>query len=127
MRKTIFSIILAGLLLMMVPACSSTPQGQDPAKVKVEFTTEPAAIQVGQKVKLIANISGLVTEKGADVQFDIRTSDRSVKPDLKAAQSVGKGRYEVEKMFEKPGTYSVYIHLYQEELHITKKKELQVS
>ncbi|WP_282936303.1 hypothetical protein [Paenibacillus sp. RC67] len=127
MRHTIASIVLGGLLLLSVTGCSSPQQGQDPAKVKVELASEPANVQVGQKVKLIANISGLAEEEGANVQIDIRKSDNSILPDTKDASSIGKGQYSVEKTFEKSGAYSIYIHLYQGDLHITKKKELQVS
>ncbi|MCR8645480.1 hypothetical protein NV379_22850 [Paenibacillus sp. N1-5-1-14] len=127
MRKSIVLILLAVFMLTSIMGCSSSPQGQDPAKVKVQFVTEPKEGQAGQKLKLIAKISGLVSEKGANVQFEIRTSDKSVNPKLIKAESIGKGNYEVENVFNEPGTYTVYIHLYQEELHITKKKELQVT
>jgi len=127
MRRTFVSIALGGLLLMTLAACTSSPQGQDPAKVKVELATEPAAVQVGQEVKLIAKITGLEKEEGASVQFDIRKSDNSILPDTKDASSTGEGQYSAAKTFDKPGAYSIYIHLYQGELHITKKKELQVS
>lgn len=127
MRQSIIAIILGGVLLFNVAGCSSTQQGQDPAKVKVELASEPAAVQVGQKVKLIAAISGLDKEEGVNVQFDIRKSDNSILPDTKDAKSVGNGQYSADKIFDKPGAYSIYIHLYQGDLHMTKKKELQVS
>ncbi|MBE1445767.1 FixH family protein [Paenibacillus sp. OAS669] len=127
MRQSIVAIILGGLLLFNVTGCTSTQQGQDPAKIKVELASEPGAVQVGQKVKLTATVSGLDKVEGANVQIDIRKSDNSILPDTKDATSIGNGQYSVDKIFDKPGAYSIYIHLYQGDLHITKKKELQVS
>ncbi|UQZ81212.1 hypothetical protein SK3146_00368 [Paenibacillus konkukensis] len=126
MRRAIILLVFAGLWIIAT-ACSSGQQGQDPAKIKVELSTDPVTVQAGQKVKLTATIAGLVKEEGANVQIDIRKSDNSLLPDTKDAQTVGNGQYSAEKIFDKPGTYSIYIHLYQGDLHITKKKELEVS
>ncbi|OXM83046.1 Ig-like domain repeat protein [Paenibacillus rigui] len=127
MRKTIMIIVLCGLVLTHLTGCSPKPEGQDPAKMKVELASEPAAVQAGQKVKLIATISGLAKGEEAGVQFDIRKSDNTMLPDTKEASPSGNGQYSVDKVFDKPGAYSIYIHVYQGDLHITKKKELQVS
>ncbi|MFH5185406.1 hypothetical protein ACHHV8_23675 [Paenibacillus sp. TAB 01] len=127
MRKTTLILVFCWLVFTLLIGCSPKPEGQDPAKVKIELTSEPTAVQTGQTVKLIATLSGLANEEEPNVQIDIRKSDNSILPDTKNANSIGNGQYSVEKIFNHPGAYSIYIHVYQGDLHITKKKELQVS
>ncbi|CAG7629486.1 hypothetical protein PAESOLCIP111_03108 [Paenibacillus solanacearum] len=127
MKQIAIPALLCSLLLMGTTACSPVAKGQDPAKIKVELVSEPALVTAGTKVKLIAKITGLEKEEGAQVQLDIRRTDNSILPDMKEALPMGGGQYYAEKTFDKPASYSVYIHLYQGELHITKKKELIVS
>lgn len=126
MRIKAFYLMTGIFLMMILAACSSNPQGQDPSSVKVELVTAPSPVQAAQKVKMIAQISGLIN-KEAEVQFDIRKADNSGLPELLNAQSDGSGHYFVEKTFDQPGSYTVYIHLAQGELHLTKKKQLVVS
>ena len=126
MRKKVLCRLMTGILLIVImSACSSNPQGQDPSSVKVELVTEPSPVQSAQKVKMTVQISGLI-KKEAQVQFDIQKLDNSGLPETLNAQSGGNGSYYVEKTFDQPGTYTVYIHLMQEELHLTKKKQLVV-
>lgn len=127
MLKPISRTLLAVLLVLAVTACSSAPQGQDPAKVKIDLVTQPAPVKTGEKAVVTAKIAGLATQEGARVQLDVRLADNSGLPELLDAKSGGDGNYSIEKTFDQPGKYAIYVHLYQGELHITKKKELEVS
>jgi hypothetical protein len=127
MKRLLWSILLLSCLVMVAAACSSGNQGQDPASVKVELSTEPASAVAAKPVTLTAHITGLVKENDANVQFDIRSENKNELPDLVTAGSTGGGSYAAAKTFDKPGTYTIYIHLYQGDLHVTKKKQLVVS
>lgn len=127
MVKKLAVLICISLTLCLLAACSnSAPQGQDPAAVKIELASDPNPAAAKQKVNIVAKVTGLIKQEGAKVSFDIRKEKDSL-PDLIDAVSDGKGNFTAEKTFDQPGTYTVYIHLYQEELHITKKKQLVVS
>lgn len=126
MRKKALCRMMMGIFLIVImSACSSNPQGQDPASVTVELVTEPSPVQSAQKVKMTVQISDLI-KKEAQVQFDIRKPDNSGLPETLNAQPGGNGSYYVETTFDQPGTYTVYIHLLLGELHLTKKKQLVV-
>lgn len=126
-KKKLVVWMCISLTLCLLAACSNAaPQGQDPAAVKIELASDPSPAVAKQKVKIIAKITGLIKQEGAKVAFDIRKEKDSL-PDLIDAVSDGKGNFTAEKTFDLTGTYTVYIHLYQEELHITKKKQLDVS
>ncbi|MGE6227084.1 FixH family protein [Paenibacillus chitinolyticus] len=127
MLKPISRFLLAVLLVFAVTACSSELKGQDPAKVKVDLVTEPSPVKTGEKAVVTAKISGLTTQEGARVQLDVRLADNSGLPELLDAKSSGDGNYSIEKTFDQPGKYAIYVHLYQGVLHITKKKVLDVS
>jgi len=128
MKRMIAALLICGLLTFMLSACSSNsaPQGQDPSKVTIELVTDPEPVPTKQKVKITAQVTGLVKEEGAKVQFDIRRGNNGL-PELLTAEPDGKGGYSTEKTFDRDGKYTVYIHLYQGELHITKKKQFDVS
>ncbi|TBL81101.1 FixH family protein [Paenibacillus thalictri] len=127
MKSKFAAAALCGLLLIGCAACSPAPKGQDPAQVKLELAAEPAPVKTGTPTKLTATITGLENTDAGNVQFEIRRSDNSGLPDTKEASPVGGGRYTAEETFDKTGKYSIYIHIYQGDLHITKKKELEVS
>ncbi|WP_159887913.1 FixH family protein [Paenibacillus puerhi] len=127
MKRIGIVVSLTLCFLLAMTACSSGEQGQDPASVKVEMTTEPAAPVAASEVDLIAKLTGLVKADGAKVQFDIRSENKNALPDVVTAESQGNGAYSVKKTFDKPGVYTIYIHVYQGDLHITKKKEVTVT
>jgi len=117
------------MLALLLTGCGSTggSQGQNPADVKIELTSEPNPVQSGQNAKLAVQITGLLTEEGAEVQFDVRKANNDGLPEFLTAVAEGNGRYAVDTILKDPGEYSIYVHLYQEELHITKKKMLEVK
>ncbi|MEX2462495.1 MAG: FixH family protein [Paenibacillaceae bacterium] len=124
-KKVLCRLMMGIFLLAILSACSAKPQGQDPSSVKVELVTDPSPAQSTQKVKITAQISGL-NKRGVLVQFDIQKADKSDLVDVLNAHSGEEGSYYVEKTFDEPGTYNVYIHLLQGEMHLTKKRQLVV-
>ena len=127
--KSKLMVIVAVTVLSIMTGCTSGTggQGQDPAAVKIELISEPSPASAKQNTKLIAQITGLETEKDANVQFDVRWEDNEGLPEFLETQADGKGRYSADTTFDKPGEYAIYIHLYQGELHITKKRPLVVE
>ncbi|MFD0711979.1 FixH family protein [Paenibacillus sp. GCM10027626] len=116
------------LMMIVLAGCGGAGgQGQDPAAVKIELLSDPSPVKSGQNAKLIVQITGLLTEEGAQVQFDVRKLNNEGLPDFLDATAEGDGKYSAETSFKDPGEYSIYVHLYQEELHITKKKQLKVE
>ncbi|UVI30768.1 FixH family protein [Paenibacillus spongiae] len=129
-NKLMIAVAAAVLMLGILSGCGSGGaggQGQDPAAVKIELVSDPSPASVKQNTKLIAEITGLITEKDANVQFDVRRENNEGLPEFLETKAEGKGRYTAETTFDKPGEYAIYIHLYQGELHITKKRPLTVQ
>ncbi|MBD3917181.1 hypothetical protein H8B09_00325 [Paenibacillus sp. PR3] len=130
MRGKMLAFVLLGCLsFMLLSGCtnSTAAQGQDPADVKVELATDPVAVKAGEPGKLIAIITGLVRSDGVQVAFDIRKPDNKGLPEIINAEAAGDGEYSAAKTFDQPGTYTIYVHLYQDDLHVTKLKKLEVQ
>ncbi|MFC4601303.1 hypothetical protein [Cohnella hongkongensis] len=122
-------LILVVLAALGLTACSSSQPGeQDPRDVQVELATNPAEAKAGDEVKLIATVTGLVDEQNTIVQFEIRKADHSGLPELvEDVDREGDGKYSAGFKFMESTTYDVYIHIYKGELHITKKKPVEVG
>ncbi len=121
-------LILVVLAAWCVSGCSSSKPGdQDPRDVKVELTTDPAEAKAGTDVKLITTVTGLVDEKNTIVQYEIRKSDHSGLPELLEEVEREGSTYSASFKFAESATYDVYIHIYNGELHITKKKPVEVA
>jgi hypothetical protein len=118
-----FGIVI--VLVVFLLGCSSSPQGIDPAKVQIKLMSDPTTVKTAEPVKLAAEVIGIEVTEGLHLQFDIRRPDKKSLPGKEA--KLVNGRYEAEITFEQTGTYTVYIHLYRGEDHITKQKELIVS
>ncbi|NOU94439.1 hypothetical protein GC093_14610 [Paenibacillus sp. LMG 31456] len=114
-------------VLFLLSACSAGTQGEDPAAIQVELVSEPVSAAVMQKITLTAQVTGLVKKEGTTVQFDIRSPEKDARPRYVETKEIGKDSYTAEQSFDKPGTYTIYIHIYREDLHVTKKKQLVVS
>jgi len=131
MRKTFMGLLMIlALMTLVATACSSSPQAgnQDPKDVKVELATEPAPARVGEETKLVATVKGLLDEKNTTVQFEIRQSDNKGLPELiEEVEYSGNGLYSANFVFQKNMTYDVYIHIYNGELHVTKKMPVEVT
>lgn len=114
-------------VLLLLSACSAVSQGEDPAAIQVELVSDPVAVAALQKITLTAKVTGLVKKEGATVQLEIRSPEKDARPRYVETISKGKGSYAAEQTFDKPGDYTIYIHIYREDLHVTKKKQFIVS
>ncbi|QJD82825.1 filamin/ABP280 repeat domain-containing protein [Cohnella herbarum] len=122
-------LLAISVILVVLTGCGSSAStgDQDPKNVKVELSTIPEQARSGEETNLQVTITGLVDEKNTDVQFEIRHSDNSGLPDLiQEVESKGKGKYTAPYVFKNAAKYDVYIHLYNQDIHITKKKPLVV-
>jgi hypothetical protein len=127
MKRTAWQLWLLLGLLALLTACSAGSQGEDPAAIQVELVSDPAAAVAMQKLTLTAKVTGMVKEEGATVQMEIRSPEKDVRPRYVETISKGKGSYTTGLTFDKPGDYTIYIHIYREDLHVTKKKQFVVS
>ncbi|MWC26873.1 FixH family protein [Paenibacillus sp. MMS18-CY102] len=128
-RTRILSFILISMLtLVMLSACSAKADESevDPKDVAVDFSTAPQVVHTGEATTLIADVKGLKTLDGASLAFDIRKANWKGLPEVINAE-LADGKYMIKKTFEEKGEFFIYIHLYQGELHITKKKQLVVE
>jgi hypothetical protein len=99
----------------------------DPGNVKVELSSDPVALKANEAGKLIVQVTGLRSDITPDIQFDIRKPDNKGLPEYVKTTSVGNDQYAADYTFQAPGSYTVYIHVMQGELHVTKKKKLDVE
>lgn len=127
-KRTLGLLIMVVLAALSLAACSSSrPGDQDPKDVKAELRTDPAEAKAGAEVKLITTVSGLVDEKNTIVQYEIRKADHSGLPELIEQVDREGTTYSAGLTFSESATYDVYIHIYNGELHITKKKPVEVK
>lgn len=119
--------------VLLLASCSAAAQKDgsgdqvDEANVKVAMSTNPTTVKVGEAVQLRAEVTGLKTYDGASFAFDIRKANWKGLPELIDATLDDNTVYVANKTFTEPGEYYIYLHLYQGELHITKKKEIKVE
>ncbi|MCU6712011.1 hypothetical protein M6D81_25230 [Paenibacillus sp. J5C_2022] len=125
MRLCISKMSLIVLVLFVMAGCSEqAPAGIDPMDVEASLDTNPDIVMAGEQVELMTSFTGAEFAETAEVQFDIRV-DGKVK--LVDAAYTGNGQFTGSFTFPKKGIYNVYIHLYEDELHVTKKKLLEVK
>lgn len=85
-------------------------------------------MKAGQEAEVKVRITGLADEENTDIQFEIRQTDNSGLPDLiEEVEQVMPGEYAAKYTFKEAAKYDVYIHLYNADIHMTKKKSLEVS
>ncbi|XID94739.1 hypothetical protein ACF3MZ_09575 [Paenibacillaceae bacterium WGS1546] len=129
-KKTSAALLLALLTAMALTACASSPQAgeQDPRDIKVDLRTDPAPARAGEPTKLTAVVEGLLDEKNTIVQLEIRRPDHSGLPELiEEVEYEGDGLYSAPYAFNDGMTYDVYVHIYKGELHVTKKRPVEVE
>jgi len=127
-KPAYLALLLAAAIGLTACSSSAAPGDENPKDVRAELATDPAQPQAGQPTKLTATVTGLKDEKKAIVQFEIRRSDNKTLPDLtEEATYSGKGTYSAEYSFKEQAKYDVYIHIYRGELHVTKKKPVEVG
>jgi len=129
-RRSIIALLLAfSLVVLLLSGCSSAAnsEGQDPKDIKVEISTEPVEVHPGQEVILQAAVTGLLDEKNSIIQFEIRNADNKSLPDMiEEVDALGGGQYKANYTFKKAAKYDIYIHIYNEDIHVTKKKQVEV-
>ncbi|WEK55909.1 MAG: hypothetical protein P0Y55_07645 [Candidatus Cohnella colombiensis] len=129
-RTKVISLLLIALAVVFTSACSSSPKSetQDPAAVVIDWATDPVQVKAGSETKLTATISGLIYETGTRVSLEIRQADNKALPDLiNELEEAGNGQYTTKYIFKHAVTYQVYVHLYNRDLHVVKKKTVEVS
>lgn len=117
--------ILAVLMLSWLTGCAASPQSSvDPAAIEVAVSTNPSPVGVNAEVKLLGIFSGIKLDESATVSFEIRNGDQLEFVD---AAFVGDNTFESTYTFKNSGINEVFVHLYSGDLHITKKKPLEVQ
>ncbi|MDO3675461.1 hypothetical protein [Paenibacillus ehimensis] len=123
-RKRMLTVLLSLLLAAVMTACSSE-RPVDPAEVEVTLTTEPSPPKANAVTKFTATLGGVPESTKATLSFDIRKSEHDTLSYLNAKQEGN--AFTADKELKEPGTYTVYVHLYIGDLHITKKKQIEVA
>ncbi len=123
MKQKIVAIVTVFTILAMLVACSNAEQ-MDAEAVEATLATKPEMAVSGSPVELQASFTGAKVSDKANVTFDIRVDDN---PKLVKADYKGDGVFSGLFDFPKKGGYTVYIHLYVEDIHLTKKKTVEVK
>jgi hypothetical protein len=120
--KPALLLLLLGLILGFAAACSESDiRSVDPAEVEVSLTSDPASAEAGKPVRLTAQFTGVELASWAKAAFEVRM-DGGLK--LVDAEKLSTGGFGASYTFPQAGTYDIYVHLYQGDFHLTKKKQL---
>ncbi|WP_296973574.1 hypothetical protein [Thermobacillus sp. ZCTH02-B1] len=111
-------------LLVLLAACSRENL-QQIGLIGIEGTlaVEPAEIEAGGTVSMKAVFTGVELDENANVQFVVIADGQ---PTTLKHRFEGDNTYTAEHTFDKPGVYDVDLHLYYEDVHIYKKKQVTV-
>ncbi len=123
MKRTILAASAVFVLIGFLTACSGGAP-LNPDSVDVTVTTEPAPAAAGSPVKLKAQLAGVPSDMASSVTFDIRAGEL---PELIDAVDEGGGLYTGTCTFPEAGVYDVFLHLYIGDLHLTKKRQVEVQ
>lgn len=128
-RSAMIQVVLLAAFAVFLTACadSDRPQEQDPAQVDVALRTDPSPVAAGQAAIVEVALAGIADTSGADVQLDIRELDDPRRPNYVTARRQADGTFAADYTFGQAGSYTLYVHYYQQGLHVTKKKTLEVS
>ena len=122
----------AGWILLVVAvflaACSGQAPSEstetiDPTAVEAVLTTDPATPEANQEVTLAVQLTGAEFPASTTVNIDVR-QDRV--PTIIKTQTKGDNVFTGTFTLPKAGVYDVYLHIYIRELHLTKKKQVEV-
>lgn len=111
------------MALLLLAACA----GEEPVDlnaVEAKLATNPVTVKAGNEVELIATVTGMKVSDKAKVTFDARIGGEPV---LFDAVNEGDGVFTAAFTFPEPGVTAVYIHLYVDDIHLTKKQEVEVQ
>jgi flagellar hook assembly protein FlgD len=125
MRKAAGRIAAALALLAVLTACSRENL-QQIGLIGIEGTleVEPAAVRAGEEVKMKAVFTGVKLDENANVQFVVIKDGN---PTTLKHRFEGDNTFAAEYRFGESGTYDVDLHLYYEDVHIYKKKQVNVE
>jgi hypothetical protein len=118
------AMLACSLFVASLTACSGGKISLDPLAIDAVLTTVPSPAVAETPVGLKATVTGADSARSVRVKFDVRVDG---KPKLIDGQSAEAGAFEGTFAFPQPGVYEVYIHLYIDDLHLTKKKQVEVQ
>lgn len=119
------AMLLAVMLMIGLAGCSASPQASvDPVGVDVTVATNPSPASINEEVKLTGQFAGIDLDKSATVSFEIRSGDQSEFVD---AVYIGDNTFESPYTFTRSGINEVFVHLYSGDLHVTKKKPVEIQ
>jgi len=122
-HRVIFTMTLC-VCVMMLAACGSTPP-IDSEAIDVNLTTAEPAI-ANEETTLVAELVGIEFPESTVVQFDVRLNGDIIPRVLNSATQ-GDDVYTATFKFPEPGVYDVYLHIYIEDLHLTKRRQVEVQ
>lgn len=111
-------------MLLLLSACSSAPEPVDPADIRAILSAVPEVPTAGSEAVLRATMTGAELSESYRMMFDVRIDG---KPELLEGKWEGDGVYTAPYMFPAAGRYTLYLHLYGDDFHLTKKVELEVK
>ncbi|MEK3735145.1 hypothetical protein MKX64_22285 [Paenibacillus sp. FSL M8-0334] len=123
MKAQLVRLLAVFAVLIIVIACSRE-EPVDLEAVDVELSTMPETVKAGHPVELRATVTGMTVTDKARATFDIRVGDQ---PLLLDAVHEGNGAFSGTFTFPDQGVQAVFIHLYAEDIHITKKKQVEIK
>ncbi|WP_028545569.1 hypothetical protein [Paenibacillus taiwanensis] len=110
------------VLCLLIGCSKEAPVNAD--DVEASLTMKPDTIVAGQPVVLQVSFTGMKVSEKATVSFDIRAGD---KPDLFDATHKGDNVFSGSYTFSEQGKYDVYVHLFGDDVHLTRKKTVEVK
>ncbi|KQU25275.1 hypothetical protein ASG65_16250 [Bacillus sp. Leaf13] len=119
-------IMLLCTALILLAGCGK--EEEIPKMLNVKLTVDPVQGAINEPVKFQAKVTygdEEVTDAD-DVSFEIWLAN-SDDHDKTAVKHKGKGIYELEKTFDKEGTYYVYAHVTARNMHNMPKKEFVIG
>ncbi|MCG7407021.1 hypothetical protein MH117_06280 [Paenibacillus sp. ACRRX] len=117
------AIVTFMIVLSLLIGCSKEAPVQVD-DVEASLTTNPETIVAGRPVELQVAFTGMQVSEKATVTFDIRADD---KPELFDAVYKGDNVFSGSFTFSDKGKYSVYVHLFGDDVHLTRKKTVEVK
>ncbi|RXZ80625.1 hypothetical protein EBB07_17870 [Paenibacillaceae bacterium] len=123
MLKKFRTILAVSLLVAVLAGCSAEPAAViDPEAIAASLSTSPAPASAGEAVELTVNVTG-AEGAATEVTIDVRVDEE---PKLIATKSMGDNSYAGAFTFPKAGNYDVFLHLYVDDLHLTKKTQVEI-
>jgi hypothetical protein len=123
MKVKVQLLFLLTLIFTTLIACSSEPP-IDPELIEGTLVTNPAQLTTGKSTEFIVSFTGATFADDVKVTVDIRFNDEMKTID---ATMLENGTFSAYYVFTEKGFYDIYLHLYSDDLHVTKKKQVEVQ